>query len=65
MSLFRLPYFDPVHMLVLDPMHNLFLGTAKHITQKLYIRSGIINRSKLDNYNSQKNKVPVNIGRSN
>lgn len=28
--LLDLPYFDPVRMLLLDPMHNLFLGTAKH-----------------------------------
>ena len=26
--LLDLPYFDPVHMLVIDPMHNLFLGSA-------------------------------------
>ena len=64
-ELLRLPYFDPVRMLVLDPMHNLFLGTAKHITQKLYIGSGIINRSKLDIIHKriQSVKVPVNIGR--
>ena len=29
--LLDLPYFDPVRMLLLDPMHNLFLGTAKHM----------------------------------
>lgn len=27
----RLPYFDPVHDTVIDPMHNLFLGTAKRM----------------------------------
>ena len=25
-ELFRLPYFKPVQMHVIDPMHNLFLG---------------------------------------
>jgi len=25
-EVFRLPYFDPVRMHVVDPMHNLFLG---------------------------------------
>lgn len=23
----RLPYFDPVRMIIIDPMHNLLLGT--------------------------------------
>lgn len=31
-ELFRLPYFDPVKMHVVDPMHNLFLGTYKHFS---------------------------------
>ncbi len=25
-----LPYFDPIKFTVIDPMHNLFLGTGKH-----------------------------------
>lgn len=29
--LLELPYFDPVRMTPIDPMHNLFLGTAKHM----------------------------------
>ena len=29
--LLELPYFDPTRMLIIDPMHNLFLGTAKRI----------------------------------
>ena len=28
--LLELPYFDPVKMCGVDPMHNLLLGTAKH-----------------------------------
>lgn len=28
--LLELPYFDPIRMVVIDPMHNLFLGTGKH-----------------------------------
>ena len=27
---FRLPYFDLILLHVIDPMHNLLLGTAKH-----------------------------------
>ena len=29
--LLKLPYFDPIRMCVVDPMHNLLLGSAKHI----------------------------------
>ena len=29
-KLFRLPYFDPIKGHVIDPMHNLLFGTAKH-----------------------------------
>ena len=29
--LLQLPYFDAVRMLIIDPMHNLYLGTAKNI----------------------------------
>ncbi len=29
--LLQLPYFDPIRMCVIDPMHNLLLGTAKHM----------------------------------
>ena len=29
--LLQLPYFDPIRMLIIDPMHNIFLGSAKHM----------------------------------
>ena len=32
-QLYRLEYYDCVRFLVIDPMHNLFLGTAKHIAE--------------------------------
>ena len=28
--LLSLPYFDPVRFTVIDPMHNLYLGSGKH-----------------------------------
>lgn len=31
----RLPYFDPVRMLIIDPMHCLYLGIAKHFKNVL------------------------------
>ena len=38
-SLLQLPYFDAVHMLVIDSMHNLYMGTAKY---NVWLRKGII-----------------------
>ena len=29
--LLSLPYFDPIRQCAIDPMHNLFMGTAKYI----------------------------------
>ena len=31
--LLELPYFDPARMCIIDPMHNLFLGTAKKMIE--------------------------------
>ena len=31
-----LPYFDPVRMTIIDPMHNLFLGSAKRFMSVLF-----------------------------
>ena len=36
-SLLQLPYFDPSRMLVIDPMHNLFLGSAKHFLKSVLL----------------------------
>ena len=36
--LLELPYFDPVRMLLIDPMHNLFLGTGKEGDPKILVR---------------------------
>ena len=46
-SLLQLPYFDPIRMLTIDPMHNLFLGTAKYMVRKVWIEHGYLNASKL------------------
>lgn len=40
-QLLRLPYFDPVRMVVIDPMHNMCLGTGLallHLFQDLPLR---------------------------
>ena len=35
-----LPYFEPHRMLAVDPMHNLFLGTAKHVLNAIWHERG-------------------------
>ena len=47
-SLLKLPYFDPPTMLVIDSMHNLFLGIAKHFVKRVFIDKQIIRDSEFD-----------------
>lgn len=44
--LMELPYFNPIRLSVVDPMHNLFLGTAKHVTQ-YWIENDILTKSNI------------------
>ena len=37
----KLPYFNAPRMLIIDPMHNLFLGFAKHFLRSILIISEI------------------------
>ena len=64
-ELLRLPYFDPVRMLLIDPMHCLFLGTANYITRKIWIGRQILNKDNLVLIEKrlQKVQVPLHIGR--
>lgn len=34
----KLPYFDCVRFTIIDPMHNLFTGTAKYILKKVWLK---------------------------
>ena len=64
-SLLKLPYFNPPTMLVIDPMHCLFLGLAKHFVKKVFIDKGILAESDfrvLQNRVSNLS-VPSDIGR--
>lgn len=62
--LLDLSYFDPTRMLVIDPMHNLFLGTAKTMLKIWYANNVLSNKDTdsiqmiVDNI-----KVPAHIGR--
>lgn len=44
LALVDLPYFDLIKFAVVDQMHNLFLGTAKHVMQ-LWIDREILSKS--------------------
>ena len=51
-ELLRLSYFDPIRGHAVDPMHNLFLGTAKHVFS-VWIQLRILNEDKvkaIDNF---------------
>ena len=63
--LLKLPYFDAPRMLIVDPMHNLFLGSAKYL--KIYILVGkkiisetdfVVIQERVDNL-----IVPPDVGR--
>lgn len=43
-----LPYFDPISMLIVDPMHNFNLGTAKNIFHLIWVKQGIISSTSND-----------------
>ena len=45
--LLELPYYDVVRMCVVDPMHNLLLGTAKHVLG-IWKTKGILDQSNFD-----------------
>ena len=63
-ALLALPYFDPITFTAIDVMHNLFLGTAKHMVE-LWMNGNILDREKLLHIESLVNKftVPSDIGR--
>ena len=52
-------------MLIVDPMHNLFLGTSKRVIKKIWIGRQIISESVLYNIQSSvtESVVPPDIGR--
>lgn len=35
-ELLRLSYYQPIRFVAIDPMHNLFLGTTKHVFKALW-----------------------------
>ena len=46
-ELLRLPYFDPIRFVVIDPMHCLFLGIAKWIVKRIWVDENILTQNAL------------------
>ena len=62
--LLDLPYFDPVRMHLVDPMHNLYLGTAKHFMLNILIGRDILTKENLMliEQRLQKLHIPIGLG---
>ena len=55
-ELLQLPYFDIVEQHVIDPMHNLLLGTGKYL-MSLWKERRILGREQLENIQEQVNNI--------
>ena len=62
--LLTLPYFDPIKYTVIDPMHNLFLGTSKHVMH-IWLEEDIISKNDLATMEKRLKsfRVPHEVGR--
>lgn len=60
--LLELPYFDPIRMCIVDPMHNLLLGTAKHITE-IWKTMGVVSDFEVIQRRVDSFVCPADIGR--
>lgn len=60
----ELPYFDTVRMAIVDPMHNLFLGTAKHML-KIWKELGYLNKPALESIQEKCDQftIPCDVGK--
>jgi hypothetical protein len=62
--LLSLPYFDPIQFCVIDPMHNLFMGTAKTM-MKVWLDKGVLTFRKMAEIEKkmQMFRIPGEVGR--
>ena len=62
-ELHRLPYFDCVRFTVVDPMHNLFLETARHVVE-VWLEMLILSASDLERVQVkvESSNVPSDLG---
>ena len=56
--LLSLPYFDPIHFIVIDPMHNLYLGSGKHVF-KVWIDRKLITMKELEQFEEKMKRFTV------
>ena len=63
-ELLRLPYFDCIRFTIVDPMHNLFLGTAKRMME-IWLNLSILTQADLENMQVKvdASNVPSDLGR--
>ena len=64
-ELMQLDYFDCIRYTIIDPMHNFFVGTAKHIMKNIWLPNKILKQSDLKTIQQviDSMKVPSNMGR--
>ncbi len=65
-SLLQLPYYDAIRMSsIIDPLHNLYLGTTKHIFEDVWLGKGIIPHKILESVQSRMANIvcPEDTGR--
>jgi hypothetical protein len=63
-ELLRLPYFDCIRFTIVDPMHNLFLGTAKRMME-MWLELAALTRTDLERAQQKvdASSVPSDISR--
>ena len=61
----RLPYFDPIQFITIDPMYCLFLGIVKWIIKRIWVDMGILSSNILNSIQKKMNEfqVPADVGR--
>ena len=59
-----LPYFDTIRMTVIDPMHNLFLGSVKNLL-KIWKELGYLNKANLEKIQEKTDSfiIPHDVGK--
>lgn len=63
-NLLNIPYFNPVRCHVIDPMHNLLLGTSKHMLE-VWVKLGLVTKNSFDTIEKAASlfSCPNDIGR--
>ena len=64
-ELMHLPYYNCIRFSIIDPMHNMFLGTTKRLLQNQWIGDNILCRKDLSGIQKTVDKciLPGNFGR--